>query len=325
MHFDSRDTFGVGIVTDGKKILANVKDSYTTEQGGIIPSKAMEHHVSCFDFVISSALKKAKISIHDIDLIAFSQGPGIGHTLRVGCMAARTISSVAKKPLIGVNHCISHLEIGSMLTASKNPVLLYVSGANTQIISYEKGRYRILGESLDGGLGNFLDTLARELGFGFPGGPKIAELAENGRNLIELPYVIKGMDISLGGILTNAKLKIKSGKYSKEDICYSVQETVFAMLVEAAERAMSHTGKNELLLGGGVACNKRLRNMCTSMCKQRKAKCYCPENEFCVDNGVQIAWLGILMNKAGMVTKLNDAVMRPYERVDDIEVQWKPK
>ncbi len=316
-------TFGVGIVTDKKKVLANVRDVYTTETGGIVPAQAAEHHVECFDRVIRQALDEAKLKLSDIDLISFSQGPGIGHTLKIGGLAARSLSVLGNIPLIGVNHCIAHLEIGGMCTKAKDPVLLYASGANTQIIAYDGGKYRIFGETLDGGIGNFLDTFAREMGLGFPGGPKIDALAKKGKEYIELPYVVKGMDTSFGGILTNAKQKLQSGKYSQEDLCYSLQETVFAMLVEATERAMAHTGKTELLLGGGVACNSRLQEMCKIMCKERGAECYILENQFNVDNAAMIAWLGIIMHKTGVTTALEESDVRPYERTDDIEVTWK--
>ena len=316
-------TFGVGIVNDKKEVLANVKDSYTTEAGGIIPARAADHHVEVFDAVIRKALSEAKLKLKDIDLIAFSQSPGIGHTLRIGGIVARSLAMLTGKPLVGVNHCIAHLEIGRMLTKAKDPVLLYVSGANTQIIAYEGGKYRIFGETLDGGIGNFLDTFARDMGLGFPGGPKVAALAAKGNNYIELPYVVKGMDASFGGILTNARQKLESGKYSKEDLCYSLQETVFAMMVEASERAMAHTGKNELLLGGGVACNTRLQEMCKKMCEERDAKCYVLENQFNVDNAAMISWLGIIMNKAGITTPIEKAIIDPYERTDDVTVSWR--
>ncbi|MBR9699813.1 bifunctional N(6)-L-threonylcarbamoyladenine synthase/serine/threonine protein kinase [Candidatus Woesearchaeota archaeon] len=316
-------TFGVGIVTDKKKVLANVRDSYTTKTGGIIPSKAADHHVEVFDKVVRQALEDAKVGWDDIDFIAFSQGPGLGHTLRFGGIVSRTLALLKKKPLVGVNHCIAHLEIGRMLTKAKDPVLLYASGANTQIIAYDGGKYRIFGETLDGGIGNFLDTFARELGLGFPGGPKVMALAKKGKNYIELPYVIKGMDTSFGGILTNVKQKLKSGKYKKEDLAFSLQETVFAMLVEASERAMAHCEKDELLLGGGVACNTRLQEMCAIMCKERNAKSYVLANEFNVDNAAMIAWLGIEMYKAGIRTLLEKAIIRPYERTDDVLVKWR--
>lgn len=319
-------TFGIGIIKSvGKKhtVLANVKDIYTTEKEGIIPVKVADHHVDVCDDVFKKALKTAKIKKTDIDVIAFSQSPGLGHTLRIGAMFARSLAVTLNKPLVGVNHCIAHLEIGRLQTKAKDPILLYVSGANTQVIAYEAEKYRIFGETLDIGIGNFLDTFGRALGVGFPGGPKIEQLALKGKNYIELPYVVKGMDVSFGGILTNLQTKFKSNKFSKEDLCYSGQETVFSMLVEVTERALAHTGKKEVLLGGGVACNKRLQEMVKVMCKERGAKSYCPENQYLVDNGAMIAWLGKLQFDAGMILKIEKAGIEPYIRTDEIAVKWR--
>jgi len=316
-------TFGVGIITDKGKVLANVKDSYTTKSGGIIPSHAAEHHIEVCDKVIKDALEKARITINDINLVAFSQSPGLGHTLRIGTVVARALSLANKKPIIGVNHCIAHLEIGRLLTKAKDPVLLYVSGANTQVIAYEGKKYRIFGETLDIGIGNFLDCVAREMGLGFPGGPKLYELALKGKKYVELPYVVKGMDVSFGGLLTNIKHKIRSGNYTNEDLAYSTQETVFAMMVEVSERALAHCNKNELLLGGGVACNKRLQEMAKKMCSERNAKCFILPNEFNVDNGLMIAWQGILEYCAGKRMRVEDTFIKPYERTDDVQVNWR--
>ena len=316
-------TFGVGIMDDEGKVLANIRDSFTTEKGGIIPAKAADHHVEVCDIVMNEALEKAGLKLEDIDLIAFSQSPGIGHTLRIGAFLARALALRTGKPLIGVNHCIAHLSIGEMLTGAKDPVLLYASGANTQIIAYEAGKYRVFGETLDGGIGNFLDTFARELGFGFPGGPKIYELSLKGKKFIELPYVVKGMDVSFGGILSNLKQKIKSKEYTKEDLAYSTQETVFAMLLEVSERAMAHCGKKELLLGGGVACNIRLQEMANKMCEERGATCFVPANEFLIDNGAMISWQGIIEYQAGKTTAIQEAVIKPYLRTDEVDVTWK--
>ncbi len=311
-------TFGIGIVNDKKQVLANVRDAYKNPEGGLIPNELANHHISVFKDVFKRALEKASLSPKDIDVISFSQGPGMGHALRVGAVFARTLALLLNKPLVGVNHCIAHLEIGKMLTEAKDPVLLYVSGANTQIIAYEAGKYRIFGETLDMGLGNFLDTFAREAGIGFPGGPEIDKLARKGKNYIELPYVIKGMDISLGGILTN--LKSKLNKYPLEDLCYSLQETVFAMILEATERAMAHTNKDELLLGGGVACNQRLQEMAKKMAEGRNAKCYVLPNEFNVDNGAMIAWLGLVNYKKGERLAIEDSAIKPYWRTDEVYV-----
>ncbi|MBN2368187.1 bifunctional N(6)-L-threonylcarbamoyladenine synthase/serine/threonine protein kinase [Candidatus Woesearchaeota archaeon] len=317
-------TFGVGIVTDKGKVLANVKDSYSTKTGGMIPVKMGEHHIEVCDRVLKEALEKAGIKQEDIDVISFSISPGIGHALRIGAVTARTLALKLKKPLVGVNHCIAHLEIGRMLFPEcKDPVLLYVSGANTQVIAYDGGKYRIFGETLDNGAGNLLDSFARFTGLGFPGGPKIEELAKKGKKYIQLPYAVKGMDVSFGGLLTNLKNKYKTRKYKVEDLAFSLQETIFSMLVETAERAMAHCEKNELLLGGGVACNKRLQEMCRIMCQERDAKLYCPENQFLVDNGAMIAWTGLLMHKAGISIKVEDSAVRPYERTDDVLVSWR--
>ncbi|MBU4502341.1 MAG: tRNA (adenosine(37)-N6)-threonylcarbamoyltransferase complex transferase subunit TsaD, partial [Nanoarchaeota archaeon] len=298
----------------------NVKDAYTTEQGGIIPMDAANHHEAVYKKIITKALEQAKIKLNDIDIVTYSKGPGLAPCLRIGLKAAKEISKEYNKPLVGINHCVSHLEIGKLVTNTKDPVLLYASGANTQVIAFEGGKYRIFGETLDQGVGNFLDAFARYLGLGFPGGPKLYELSLKSKNLIELPYVVKGMDISVSGILTNLKQKYDSGDYKIEDLAYSLQETVFAMLLEVSERAMAHCQKKELLLGGGVACNKRLQEMAKKMCKERGAKCFIPPNELLVDNGAMIAWQGILEKENAVDVEKAD--ITPYERTDDVDVNW---
>jgi len=313
-------TFGVAVL-DNMKILANEKDSYTTKSGGMIPTKTAEHHVDNCDEVLKRALQTASIKLSEVDLIAFSQGPGIGHCLRVGAAFARSLSLILKKPLIGVNHCIAHLEIGR-LEGAKDPILLYASGANTQVIAYDGGKYRIFGETLDTGVGNFLDSFGRDIGLGFPAGPAIEKLAQKGKKYIQLPYSVKGMDVSFAGMHTFLRNKA-IGKYSKEDICYSVQETAFAMLIEVSERAMAHCEKKELVLGGGVACNARLKEMANIMCEERGAKCFIPENQYLIDNAAMIGLTGYLMHKAGNTTSIKDSSIRPYERTDQVEVTWR--
>ena len=324
-------TFGASVVEFDKgkfNVLSNVRDMYKTEKGGLVPVQLSEHHVECFDRVIKEALEKSKKTLKDIQLISFSQGPGIGHALRIGSAAARSLSLQLKIPMIGVNHCVAHQEV-SILYGAKDPVLLYASGANTQIIAYDGGKYRVFGETLDIGIGNFLDSFGRDIGLGFPAGPKIDVLAQKARErnakYIELPYAVKGMDVSFSGIHTILRNKIKNKLTEEqiEDLCYSVQETVFAMLLEVSERAMAHCEKNELVLGGGVACNSRLKEMAQLMCKDRKAKCIIPDNQYLVDNAAMIAVLGIQMFNAGNKTKIENSKINPYERTDDIKVNWK--
>ncbi len=322
LHFKlSRDTFGVSIIR-GKTPLSNVKDNFTTEKGGMIPLEVAKHHELVKERVLQEALSKACIKLEDVDLISVSNAPGLAPCLLVGLEFAKELATKYKKPLIGVNHCCAHLEIGKLLTKAKDPVLLYVSGANTQIIAYEGGKYRIFGETLDQGVGNFLDSFARYIGLGFPGGPKIYQLSLNSKNYIELPYTVKGMDFSLSGILSNLKQKFDSQKYKTQDLCYSAQETVYAMLVEVAERAMAHTGKKELLIGGGVGCNIRLQEMCSLMCKEREATFYAPPNEVLVDNALMIAWTGSLMYQVGIRHNTKTLDIKPYERTDEVEVKW---
>tara|TARA_Y100000034_G_scaffold64989_1_gene78637 strand:+ start:138 stop:1127 length:990 start_codon:yes stop_codon:yes gene_type:complete len=314
-------TFGIAI-TKGLEVLCNIKKSFTTETGGIIPIQAAKHHEKHKDELLKEALKLANIKIQDINLIAYSAGPGIGPCLRVGKELVEELNKKHKIPFIEVNHCIAHLEVTKVVTNAKDPVLLYTSGANTQIIAYESGKYRIFGETLDQGVGNFLDAFARYLGLGFPGGPKISELADKSKNYIELPYSVKGMDISFTGLLTKLKQMYDSKKYKTEDLAYSLQETIFAMLLEVSERAMAHCNKKELALGGGVACNHRLKEMSKIMCKERNAKCFIPENQFLVDNAAMIGLTGYLMYKGGSKIKKSKPEIYPYQRTDHIKVDW---
>ena len=312
-------TFGVGIVKNGK-ILANVKRVFTTEKGGLIPLDVAKFHCENKNEIYFEALDEANIKESNINAIAFSQGPGLAFCLLEGMRFAKELSNRLKVPIVPVNHCIAHLEVGGT-TKCKDPVMLYTSGANTQIIAYALGKYRVFGETLDIGVGNFIDSFARYSGIGFPGGPVIEDLAKESKNYLEFPYTVKGMDVAFSGILTNLRQKFESGKHNLNDLAYSLQETVFAMLVETVERALAHTGKKELLLGGGVACNLRLQEMCKIMCKERGAKFFVPEKSLLVDNGAMIAYLGEIIFKSGV--KKMDIDIKPRQRTDEVEVFWK--
>ncbi|MBX4211973.1 tRNA (adenosine(37)-N6)-threonylcarbamoyltransferase complex transferase subunit TsaD [Candidatus Pacearchaeota archaeon] len=310
-------TFGVGIAHKGK-ILANVRDMYKTEKGGIIPMESAKHHRTVAESIYSKAIEISGIKEKEIKAIAVSNAPGLAPCLLAGLEFARKKAKELNIPLVPVNHCIAHLEIGRSLGA-KDPVLLYSSGANTQIIAYASGKYRVFGETLDIGIGNFIDKVARHMGMGFPGGPQIEIKAKQGK-YIELPYSIKGMDVSFSGMQTKIQQLFDKG-ISAEDLSYSLQETAFAMLVEAAERALAHTGKRELVLGGGVACNARFQEMCSIMCGERGAKLFCPDKSLLVDNGGMIAYTGELLFNAGIQEK--DIDIKPRERTDEVKVAWR--
>lgn len=312
-------TFGVGVVDKGK-ILANVRDMYIPSQGGIIPMESAKHHRAVADNVWNEALRKAQITDKEIDALAVSNAPGLAPCLHAGMDFTWRKAKELGVKMIGVNHCIAHLEIGRSV-GSSDPVLLYASGANTQIIAYATGKYRVFGETLDLGIGNFIDKFARRIGIGFPGGPEIEKKAIGGI-YIELPYSIKGMDVSFSGMQTKLQQLYDRGA-SAQDLSFSLQETAFAMLVEAAERAMAHTGKKELVLGGGVACNSRLQEMCRIMCSERGARFYCPAREFLTDNGGMIAFTGEILFNAGIFSDADEVDIKPRERTDDVEVKWR--
>jgi N6-L-threonylcarbamoyladenine synthase len=310
-------TIGVGIVDD-EKILSNERSVYIPKKGsGIIPKEAALHHSDNILELLRSSLQKPGLKIGDIDLFAFSQGPGLPQCLRVGAVAARTLSASCKKPLVPVNHCVAHIEIGKMMTRSTDPVVLYLSGGNTQVIAHAGGRYRVFGETQDIPIGNALDNLARGLGLEMPGGPRIESLARGGK-YIELPYVVKGMDLSFSGLATEAVKRHKNGA-SLEDIAYSFQETCFAMLTEVTERAIAHTGKEEVLLVGGVAANKRLQEMLAIMARERGAKFLVVPQEYAGDNGTNIAVTGLAAHRRGYDVSVKDSRIRQKWRVDDVE------
>ena len=311
-----------------ERVLSEADSTYEPKYGGIHPREAAQHHAAELKEVVSRALrgaqeKEASFSVNRIDAIAFSQGPGMGPCLRTVATAARALALSLKIPLIGVNHCIAHIEIGRWRGGAKDPVILYVSGANSQVLAYRAGRYRVLGETLDIGIGNALDKFARYLGLSHPGGPKIEELASRGTTYIHMPYVVKGMDLSFSGLTTAAKEAVDAHPDEKEAVCYSFQETAFAMLTEVTERAMAHCGKDEMLLVGGVGANRRLQQMLHTMCEDRGATFYVPENRYLKDNGSMIAYLGLLMLKSGVTTPLENSRVKPNYRPDEVEVMWR--
>ena len=304
-------TFGIGIVTDKGQILANELDSFHSAEGGMIPDKVAEHHERVADGILEKALQKAKVSWKDISCMAYSAGPGLDPALWKGYEKAKEWSQKYKKKLNGVNHPAAHLSIGKQLHRLQDPCYLYVSGVNTQVIVQEGGKYRVMGETLDIGLGNMLDKFGRIIGLGFPAGPKIEELAKSGK-YVALPYAVKGMDVSFSGILTKIRQLAEKG-FVQEDLCFSVQETCFAMLTEVAERAMAQTNKQELLLVGGVGANKRFCDMLHIMCRERHATFYNVPAELVKDNGAMIAWEGYLRRKES-----GDIGVNPHWRIDEV-------
>jgi len=320
------DDFSVGIAKFNGKILANVISAYVPEEGGIHPREASRHHAEVANKVLEEAFTKSGIKPQNLSVIAFSQGPGLGPCLRTGATVARALASYLKVPLVGVNHCIAHIEIGKLKTDAKDPITLYVSGGNTIVAAFDSGCYRVFGETLDIALGNCLDVFAREAGLrqrvGLPFGAIVEQLALKGDRLISLPYTVKGMDTSFSGLLTAAVNLIKKGEYKLEDLCYSLQETAFSMVTEVTERALAHTEKKEVLLTGGVAANKRLQFMVKAIAEEHEAKFCVVPSEFAIDNGAMIAWTGILAYKHDMIIPIEKSFVKLRWRLEEVEVPW---
>ncbi|KAG8924454.1 putative tRNA threonylcarbamoyladenosine biosynthesis protein kae1 [Tulasnella sp. 418] len=341
----SANKLGVGIVQhspDGStNILSNVRHTYITPPGeGFLPRDTAQHHKEWVLKVIRDACRDAQVSMGDVDCICYTKGPGMGAPLQSVALVARTLSLLYDKPLVGVNHCVGHIEIARVITHSRNPVVLYVSGGNTQVIAYSHQRYRIFGETLDIAVGNCLDRFARVVGL--PNDPSpgynIEQLAKKGKRMFPLPYATKGMDLALSGILTAIELYTTDKRFrpaldaedngqddimTPADLCFSLQENVFAMLVEITERAMAHVGSKEVLIVGGVGCNERLQEMMGIMAQERGGNVFATDERFCIDNGIMIAQAGLLSYRMGYRTPLEEATCTQRFRTDEVHVAWR--
>nr|A1CM94.2 RecName: Full=tRNA N6-adenosine threonylcarbamoyltransferase; AltName: Full=N6-L-threonylcarbamoyladenine synthase; Short=t(6)A synthase; AltName: Full=t(6)A37 threonylcarbamoyladenosine biosynthesis protein kae1; AltName: Full=tRNA threonylcarbamoyladenosine biosynthesis protein kae1 [Aspergillus clavatus NRRL 1] len=355
----SANKLGVGIMLhpeDGStpQVLANIRHTYVSPPGeGFLPKDTARHHRAWVVKLVKRALREARVSVDDVDCICFTKGPGMGAPLQSVAVAARTLSLLWGKELVGVNHCVGHIEMGRLITGSTNPVVLYVSGGNTQVIAYSSQRYRIFGETLDIAVGNCLDRFARTLHISNDPAPgyNIEQLAKKGKQLVDLPYTVKGMDCSFSGILAaidglaasyglNGKEKeeeeklvalsdpatseaVENVKPTRADLCFSLQETIFSMLVEITERAMAHVGSKEVLIVGGVGCNERLQEMMGIMARDRGGSVHATDERFCIDNGIMIAQAGMLAYKTGFRTPLTESTCTQRFRTDGVFVKWR--
>lgn len=331
----SANKIGVGIlkyspIEHTYHILANPRKTFVAPTGeGFLPRETALHHQNHIIGLVRVALLEAFSPEEDhpeslLSAICFTKGPGMGAPLQSCAVVARTLSLLWNIPLVGVNHCVGHIEMGRMATASSNPVILYVSGGNTQVIAYSNQRYRIFGETIDIAIGNCLDRFARVVGLSNDPSPgyNIEQQAKKGSKFLTLPYVVKGMDVSFSGILTRVEELAKAGE-KMEDLCFSLQETLFAMLVETTERAMAHTGVKEVLIVGGVGCNKRLQEMMGQMVKERGGTVCAMDHRYCIDNGAMICQAGIFALQFGQTTKIEDSWCTQRYRTDQMKTIWR--
>lgn len=352
----SANKIGVGVVDQSGTVLSNVRETYITPPGsGFLPRETAIHHSQHVLQVVQRAMHDAAVTPADIDIISYTKGPGMGGPLSVGCTVAKTLSLLWGKPLVGVNHCVGHIEMGRVVTKSENPVVLYVSGGNTQVIAYADHRYRIFGETIDIAVGNCLDRVARLLNISNDPAPgyNIEQKAKKGKCYIRLPYTVKGMDMSFTGILSYIEQLVHHPQFSDsdvremskkrhkaapsltsmpvppgetlntDDICFSLQETIFAMLVEVTERAMSQIKTSDVLIVGGVGCNRRLQEMMQLMAAERGGRCFDMDQRYCIDNGCMIAYAGLLQYLSGSFTTMAEATVTQRFRTDEVYVTWR--
>jgi N6-L-threonylcarbamoyladenine synthase len=320
-------TFSASLVSEREGVLTNVKDVYMPPEGsGIHPAEAAQHHLAVAVRVVREALAGEGLhggGIDDVDAIAYSMGPGLGPCLRVGAVTSRTLALATGKPLLPVNHAVGHIELGCLLTGAKTPLVLLISGGHTMVIAHSNGIWRVLGETLDLTLGQLLDQIGRFAGFASPCGRKIEEAASKSSRYLKLPYTVKGNDVSFSGVLTAAK-RLMDGGAAFEDVCFSLQETAFAITTEVTERALAFTGADELLVVGGVAANRRLSEMLSTMAKRHGASVKVVPLQFSGDCGAQIAWTGLLAYRAGETTgSVADSIVRQSWRLDTVPTPWR--
>lgn len=318
-------TFGCSVVDSRRKVRSDERDVFKPPEGsGIHPRDASRHHMEVCSAVLRQSLLSAGVSMNEIDIVGYSAGPGLGPCLRVGAVVARTLAGFYKKPLVPVNHALGHLELGAMLTAAADPLVLLVSGGHTMILAFSYGRWRVFGETLDITVGQLLDQFGRTLGFASPCGGRIEQLAvQSAGKYMQLPYIVKGNDVSFSGLLT-AAIKLASEGVEANDTCYSLQETAFAMLAEAVERALSFTGKKEMMIVGGVAANKRLAQMLEAACSRQGAKLFVCPLKFAGDNGAQIAWTAIQQYRdTKKHIKVENSFVQQSWRLDTVDVSWR--
>ncbi|KAL6713076.1 putative tRNA threonylcarbamoyladenosine biosynthesis protein kae1 [Lecanora helva] len=341
----SANKLGIGLILHPPKggsaqILSNIRHTFVSPPGeGFLPKDTAKHHRSWVVRLVKQAMKEAGVTVDMINCVCYTKGPGMGAPLQSVAVAARMLALLWGKELVGVNHCVGHIEMGREITGALNPVVLYVSGGNTQVIAYASQRYRIFGEALDIAVGNCLDRFARTLRISNDPAPgyNIEQMAKKGKHLVDLPYTVKGMDCSFSGILASIdilaeKLEGDPGGWrddltgeliTREDLCFSLQETVYAMLVEITERAMAHVGSNQVLIVGGVGCNERLQEMMGIMARDRKGSVFATDERFCIDNGIMIAHAGLLAYRTGCTTDFMDSTCTQRFRTDEVLAKWR--
>ena len=296
----SCDETSVSVVKNGREILSNIIDTQIPiheKYGGVVPEIASRNHIEAISRVTKKALEEANVKFDDIDTITPTYGPGLVGALLVGLSYAKALSFAINKPLVGVNHIQGHIAANYITYPELKPPFLCVmtSGGNTQLVHVkEYTEFEVLGKTRDDAIGEAFDKVARVVGLGYPGGPKVDKLAKEGNpNAIELPKThFDNLDFSFSGIKTAViNLHHKNPDVNKTDLCASFEKTVTEILLENAEKALKQTGLKTIALAGGVSANSYIRNEFLKLEKQG-IKVYMPDLKLCTDNAAMIASAG---------------------------------
>ena len=295
----SCDETSVAVVKNGREVLSNVIDSQIKiheKYGGVVPEIASRNHIEAISRVTKIALEEANITFSEIDAITPTYGPGLVGALLVGLSYAKALSYAIQKPLVGVNHIQGHIAANYITYKELEPpfLCLLISGGNTQLIHVKDyTEFDVLGKTRDDAIGEAFDKVARVVGLGYPGGPKVDNLAKEGQANIELPKAhIDNLDFSFSGIKT-AVINLNHNKpdINKADLCASFEKTVTEMLIENTRNAIKQTGLKTLAIGGGVSANSYIRGEFLKL-EQEGIKVYMPDMKLCTDNAAMIASAG---------------------------------
>ena len=307
----SCDETAVSVVKNGREILSNVVNTQIpihTLYGGVVPEIASRNHINNISLVTKMAIQNAKIHFENIDIVACTYGPGLVGALLVGLSYGKALSFALNKPLVGVNHIEGHIAANYITYPDLKPPFLCImmSGGNTQIV-YVKDYtdFEVLGRTKDDAIGEAFDKVARVIGLGYPGGPKIDKLAEKGVSNIELPKThVEGLDFSFSGIKTAViNLQHKEPDINKENLCASFQKAITEMLMEKVKAAIEKTNMKKIVLAGGVSANSYIRKEFEEL-QNQGIDVYMPDMKLCTDNAAMIASAGYYDYMAGKVDDL---------------------
>ena len=293
----SCDETSVAVVKNGREVLSNVINSQIKiheKFGGVVPEIASRNHIEAISGVTEEAIKQAKITYQDIDNIACTYGPGLVGALLVGVSYAKGLSYALGKPLTGTNHIEGHIAANYITHKDLKPpfLCLIISGGHTHLVhikDYDK--FEIIGKTRDDAIGEAFDKVARVIGLGYPGGPKVDNLAKEGHASIELPKThIEGLDFSFSGVKTAIiNLHHKNPDINKADLCASFEKYVTDILVTNSLKAAEKLKIKTIALAGGVSANLVLREKLLKASKQRNYECFLPDLKYCTDNAAMIA------------------------------------